>query len=68
MPDISMCHDKTCTKRKDCYRYRAQANEFRQSYFMGSPKNEDGSCDHHCPVQAGDRLTPLEELDARSWT
>lgn len=32
MADISMCANKTCEKRADCYRYRACPSEFRQAY------------------------------------
>ena len=32
MPDISMCLNNTCSVRTDCYRFRAVANEFNQSY------------------------------------
>ena len=32
MPDISMCSNKTCPLKKDCYRYTAKPSEFRQSY------------------------------------
>ena len=32
MPDISMCLNKECPKRNECYRYTAEPNPFRQSY------------------------------------
>jgi len=34
MPDLSMCLNKKCKERYDCYRYMAFPNWFRQTYFM----------------------------------
>ena len=42
MADITMCLDSTCPKRKKCYRFTAKPNEYRQSYFSDSPR-EDGA-------------------------
>ncbi len=33
MPDITMCEDETCSQKEECYRYTAQPNPYRQSYF-----------------------------------
>lgn len=68
MPDISMCTNKSCENNEKCYRYRAVPNEWRQSFFLGSPQKEDGSCDHYWPVEAGDRIVSMEVINARSWT
>ena len=32
MPDISMCSDKECSRKEECYRFTATPNEFRQAY------------------------------------
>jgi len=40
MPDITMCMDNQCKSRFQCYRYMAQPNELRQSYFKASPKED----------------------------
>lgn len=40
MPDITMCMDNNCQSRFQCYRYMAKPNEYRQSYFMNSPKED----------------------------
>lgn len=32
MPDISMCRNEKCPSKKQCYRYTARPNPFRQSY------------------------------------
>jgi hypothetical protein len=31
-PDISMCKNKKCERRKKCYRFMAKPNEYRQAY------------------------------------
>lgn len=46
MADITMCEGKGCTKREECYRFTATPNEYRQSYFVGTPIQEDGDCEH----------------------
>lgn len=38
MADITMCKWENCTKKEKCYRYTAIVNEFRQSYFLETPK------------------------------
>lgn len=43
MPDIAMCLNNECPKRNDCYRYRAVANEYQQSYGPFKP-DDDGEC------------------------
>ena len=37
MADITMCGNKTCSKREDCYRFTAPPNEWIQSYFYPDP-------------------------------
>ena len=37
MPDITMCKDDMCPSRKNCYRFMAEPNPYRQSYFAVSP-------------------------------
>lgn len=46
MPDISMCANRECPKRLECYRYTAEPNPYRQSYFVGNINKEDGTCDY----------------------
>ncbi len=38
MPDIAMCSNKTCKKRKTCYRFTAKP-DYRQSYSNFKGKN-----------------------------
>ncbi len=46
MADITMCQDETCTLKKQCHRYTANACEYRQTYFAEDVKNDLDSCDH----------------------
>jgi len=39
MPDITMCNNKSCVLRKNCYRFMAKPNEHRQSYCFFKPTN-----------------------------
>lgn len=39
MPDITMCRGTDCPKRKKCYRFMAKPNEYRQSYFVATPRD-----------------------------
>lgn len=45
MPDITMCNDEECPQKERCYRFIAEANPYRQSFFVESPKKMDG-CDY----------------------
>jgi len=38
MPDITMCLDKECSRRRRCYRFSAKESHLGQSYFIGSPR------------------------------
>lgn len=37
MSDIAMCEGTGCPMRESCYRYNAEPNPYRQSYFMVVP-------------------------------
>jgi hypothetical protein len=43
MPDITKCNGKECPHKETCYRFTATANEFRQSWFMGTPFKKEGN-------------------------
>lgn len=38
MPDITMCQNKKCKRRSNCYRFIAIPDKFYQSYFMPNEK------------------------------
>lgn len=46
MPDITMCKNKTCELRHDCFAFMAEPNPHRQSYFAEDPQPIDGRCDY----------------------
>jgi len=46
MADITMCKGYTCKVKETCYRYKAEANKYGQSYFMESPFVE-GDCNYY---------------------
>jgi hypothetical protein len=43
MPDITMCLNHSCKNNKNCYRYTAKPNEWRQAYSEFAPDG-DGNC------------------------
>ena len=51
MPDISMCKNKDCPMRADCYRFIARPS-YVQAYQPFNYK-EDESCFIHCMVLRG---------------
>jgi len=44
MADITKCMGRNCPRKKNCYRYTATENPFRQAYFTETPY-KDGKCD-----------------------
>ena len=59
MADITMCKDKACPDRGDCYRAQAPRKEYHQSYFMTSPR--DGrTCTYHWPMSDTVNRNPKE--------
>jgi len=40
MADICMCLDKRCPSRTLCYRFTAEKDKYRQSYFAKSPRKK----------------------------
>jgi hypothetical protein len=48
MADITMCPGNDCPLKESCYRYTAIPNEYRQSYFITPPYDEEeNKCDHY---------------------
>ena len=41
MADITMCIDMKCPRKHECYRFTAPWNQWRQSVFAESPREED---------------------------
>lgn len=55
MPDVSMCFGIGCPLKENCYRYKANPDEY-QSYFAEPPYNitesdEQPSCDYFWEIK-----------------
>ncbi len=66
MPDICMCQDTTCPRFNECLRAQAKPYKLGQVYYVGSPREPDGSCTHFikiktaCPkVHDRDKMTDI---------
>lgn len=46
MPDICMCQNEKCGKKKTCYRYMAIPDRYWQSYFYPDENN----CEHYWKI------------------
>lgn len=65
MPDISMCHGKTCVDgfKSNCYRYRAVPSDYRQSYLVDSPYDTvKKTCRYFWTIEPHDRIRNLNEI------
>jgi hypothetical protein len=58
MPDISMCDNKSCPLKENCYRFKAVPNPNRQSYMEF--KHKDGKCLDFYQVQKGHRIITIK--------
>ena len=56
---MSMCKNKDCKLKEDCYRFRAIPNQYRQSYANFKP-DEEGECDHFVEIVKGDRIITIK--------
>lgn len=64
MPDIAMCNDYSCPQFDKCYRAQAKPSEYRQSYFVGSPRSVDG-CDYFWPT-FNEQIEELQRKDSEN--
>lgn len=51
MVDMCLCSGVGCNRADNCLRARAVGCEYRQSYFVGLPNNEDGTCNYYADVK-----------------
>lgn len=58
MPDITMCLNEKCDRRKSCYRYIAKPDRY-QSYSMFLNEN----CDYYWPVNKEKNARVRNQLD-----
>jgi hypothetical protein len=49
--DITLCSGLGCPLSKSCFRALAKGNPEYQSYFMGIPLKEDGTCDYYGSIE-----------------
>jgi len=57
-----MCKNTICPSRKECYRFRAIPNEYRQSYSQFKPDKGDKKCDYFIGTIDSDKLTKFKEV------
>lgn len=50
MADITMCKGEGCPFKNNCYRYKAKANEYRQSFFV-EPPIKNNKCDFYWKIE-----------------
>jgi hypothetical protein len=62
MPDITMCEGVLCPHKENCYRFTATPSEFRQSYFLNVPIQENGKCDYYWGENAEAIWNQLNEI------
>ena len=67
MADISMCMNRECPLRSDCFRYRAKPWS-RQSYGGFRP-NANGVCGDFVAISPDQTANSVEEVDSKitSW-
>jgi hypothetical protein len=59
MADIAMCHGGQCPSKNECYRHRAVANEYWQTYSNFQP-DDSGKCEYFWAIE-GRRVAPEKE-------
>lgn len=66
MVDMCLCSGIGCDKATSCFRARAVGCEYRQSQFLGLPKNKDGTCNYYIDLKdygSGYELKPIEGVE-----
>ena len=59
MPDITMCDNRECVIRAECFRFRAIPGTMQSwSKFVGG-----ATCQYYVPLYAGRPVRPLSECD-----
>jgi hypothetical protein len=51
MPDMSICTGNDCPLKDSCYRYKAKAGEYMQSYIEAPYNVEEAKCDFYWPTK-----------------
>lgn len=50
MADITICAGSECTKREECYRFKATPSMW-QTYSAEFRQDENGDCDYFIPLK-----------------
>lgn len=59
MPDISMCVNRECELRTQCFRYRAKPSDWQTySSFDGGQ-----DCEYFMEIYNEDRVRPIEDIE-----
>ncbi len=75
MSDITMCSGNDCELKQLCYRYKAEPNKFRQSYF-NKPPNKDLQCNYFLEIECEychqtngvhKMSCPTQKIEIRLW-
>jgi len=64
MADITMCKDRACPDRGDCYRAQAPVSQYQQAYFTTSPRDGE-KCTHYWPLSDKINRNPKENEDEK---
>lgn len=69
MVDYTKCKGEGCEAKYGCFRFRAKADEFRQSFFMQAPGNDE-TCDYFMSLEGWPKemLTPVFDWEDLSLT
>jgi len=61
MPDISLCNNRECPLRAECYRYRAVPTSTVQTYTAFEVPEGEDRCEFFMDIE-GQTVRPLEEV------
>ena len=65
MADITMCNDNICPHRTSCYRKLAPINEYRQAFFVYTPREGD-VCSYYWPMTDRINRNPKDKENAKA--
>lgn len=63
MVDIAKCNRRDCGKRKSCFRYIADSDDFGQSYILIDDIDVENGCDHYWKVKDKYELAYLNKVN-----
>ena len=63
MVDIAMCKRSDCGKRKTCFRYIADAEDYYQTYMVIDKVDVDNGCDMYWQCRNGRELAYMNRAN-----